>query len=379
MTKVYLIRHGEAEGNLYRRAQGHYQSDITAKGHRQIAALAERFKNIHIDALYSSDLRRTQITAGAITKYHDLLLNLEPRLREVCMGVWEDRPWGNLSAEFPQAMTAFNDDPEAWTAEGAESFAHLGERMLSIVTELAERHKGETIACVSHGMAIRTLLAGILGVPSKEIRRLPHGDNTAVSLLEVEDGHIKVVFYNDASHLEGELSTFARQSWWRKPGLHDTGNVVFRPLNPNSEGELYIDFYSEAWQAVHGDLRDFHPALYLNEARRHHAQDEQSIVVISKGGETVGLTELDCVRGQREGYGWVCLCCVRKEYRRQLLGVQLLGHAVSLFRKKGFGSIRLSVFPENKAAIAFYRENGFVKIGEIPGIYGPLDVMEKKI
>ena len=72
MTKVYLIRHGEAEGNLYRRAQGHYQSDITAKGHRQIAALAERFKDIHIDALYSSDLRRTLITAGAITKYHDI-------------------------------------------------------------------------------------------------------------------------------------------------------------------------------------------------------------------------------------------------------------------------------------------------------------------
>lgn len=56
MTTVYLIRHAEAEGNLYRRAQGHYNSTITDRGYRQIAALAKRFADIPIDAVYSSDL-----------------------------------------------------------------------------------------------------------------------------------------------------------------------------------------------------------------------------------------------------------------------------------------------------------------------------------
>lgn len=379
MTKIYLIRHGEAEGNLYRRAQGHYQSRITAKGQRQIAALAERFRDIHIDALYSSDLARTQTTAGAITKYHELPMILEPHLREVCMGAWEDQPWGNLSRDYPEAMTAFNDDPDAWTAEGAETFVQLKERMLGIITELATRHEGQTIACVSHGMAIRTLLSHYLDVPSREIRRLPHGDNTAVSLLEIEGDSVNVVFYNDASHLEGELSTFARQSWWRKPGLHDTGNVCFQRLDPTQQGELYIDFYSEAWKAVHGSLEGFQPRLYLNEARRHHAADPDSVVVILKGDEIVGLTELDTVRGEREGYGWICLCVVREAHRRSLLGVQLLGHAVSVFRRKGYKSIRLCVSPDNAAAIGFYKENGFVKIGSIPGVFTDLDVMEKGI
>ena len=50
MTRVYLIRHGEAEGNIYRRAHGWYNGHITPKGRRQIAELAERFKNEHIDA-----------------------------------------------------------------------------------------------------------------------------------------------------------------------------------------------------------------------------------------------------------------------------------------------------------------------------------------
>ena len=379
MTTIYLIRHGEAEGNLYRRAQGHYEADITAKGHRQIAALAQRFRNVELDALYSSDLRRTRITAGAITKYHELPMQLEPRLREICLGEWEDVPWGNLSYDYPEAMVAFNDDPENWSAPGSESFEHLKERMVSVVLELAAAHEGQTIACVSHGMAIRTLLSHFLGIPSNEIRRLPHGDNTCVSLLEVEQSQVKVVFYNDASHLEGELSTFSRQSWWRKPGLHDDKNVRFRSLDPNKEAELYLDFYAECWKSVHGSLEGFEPSAYLAAARARHREDERSIMLIMRGDECVGLTELDTRRGEKEGWGWISLCCVRESQRRQLLGVQLPGHAVSLFRKKGYKSIRLSVHPGNAAAIGFYTELGFKKIGSCPGVFGELDIMEKMI
>ena len=34
MTTIYLIRHAEAEGNLYRRAHGWYNSTITDRGYR---------------------------------------------------------------------------------------------------------------------------------------------------------------------------------------------------------------------------------------------------------------------------------------------------------------------------------------------------------
>ena len=60
MTDIYLIRHAEAEGNLYRRAHGQYDSNLTTLGRRQLLPLAERFRDIPIDALYSSDLVRTE-------------------------------------------------------------------------------------------------------------------------------------------------------------------------------------------------------------------------------------------------------------------------------------------------------------------------------
>ena len=93
MTTIYLIRHAEADGNLYRRAHGWYDSVITDRGYRQIAALAKRFTSTHFDAVYSSDRRRTMTTALSVYKTHGLPLVTTPRVREIGIGVWEDHPW----------------------------------------------------------------------------------------------------------------------------------------------------------------------------------------------------------------------------------------------------------------------------------------------
>ena len=379
MTKVYLIRHGEAEGNIYRRAHGWYNGRITRNGRRQIDELAERFRDEHIDALYSSDLLRTQQTAGAITKYHNLPLALEPRLREINVGAWEDTPWGNLTYMYPEQMAAFNDDPDNWSAPGAETFPQLKARMLSAVLELAERHDGQTIVCVSHGMAIRSLVSMLLGVDSKQIYKVPHGDNTSVSLLEVENGQARVVFYNDNSHLSPENSTFARQTWWKKPGSVDGNNLRFEPLDPNREPELYKKLYADTWRAVHGSLDGFEPECYLAAARRHFAVCPDAILKAIKNDEVIGITELDPIRGESEDYGWISLCYVVESERRHLLGVQLIGHAVSVFRRMGRKKLRLCVYEGNAGAIAFYSEYDFAVIGSTQGVCGTLLTMEKDL
>ena len=43
MGKIYLIRHAEAEGNLYRRVHGWYDSPLTLRGLDQVKALEKRF------------------------------------------------------------------------------------------------------------------------------------------------------------------------------------------------------------------------------------------------------------------------------------------------------------------------------------------------
>ena len=380
MTQIYLIRHGEAEGNIYRRCQGHHEGRITAKGLRQVDALAERLKDIHFDALYSSDRKRTIRTAKAVTMYHDVPLQTEPRLRELNMGPWEDVPFGNLMYEYPEQMRAFNDDPDRWYVEGAETFGQLQVRIRSILTELAEKHDGQTIACCTHGLAIRSFLSDVMGIPSNEIHRIKHGDNTAVSLVEYENGQFRVVYCNDAGHLPPELSTFARQNWWQKKGAWDNDNVRFQRLDPEKYPSVYLDFYEKTWKAVHGNLNGYHGELYLASAIRHaRANPDALVTIVRQSGETVGIVELDTERGAEEGCGWLCLCYIEEPYRRTLLGAQLLGHAVSVFRGLGRRAIRLSVFEGNTGAIAFYKEYGFAVVGETEGVSSRLLIMEKEL
>ena len=378
MTKIYLIRHAEAEGNLYRIVQGHFNSYITGKGHRQIAALAERFKDVRLDALYSSDLRRTVTTAGAITKFHKLPMQLEPRLREINLGICEGMSFGDMKEYDPVQMDHFNNDPAKWHAEGAETFAECTARIVGIVTHIAEENDGKTVAVVSHGMAIRSLLAHIMNVRSEDIPSLPHGDNTAVSKLIYENGGFTVVYYNDNSHLTPELSTFAKQSWWRREsGGADPGNLRYEPLDPNSEGGLYKNCYADSWRAAHGSLRGFNAETYLASAKEHYAQDPRSILKVFSGEQFVGLVETDRRRGAGAGIGWISLVYLREEYRGAGLGVQPLGRAITDYQKLGRRAVRLHVSSENTRAVGFYEHYGFKVIGSEPGAGAPLYLMEK--
>ena len=121
MTTIYLIRHAEAEGNLYRIAQGQANSIITDRGWRQIQALERRFADIPVDAVYASDLYRTCATASAIYRPKGLPLHRRRDLREICVGVWEEKTWGEIAREDPEQLRNFNSALHLWHVEGAET------------------------------------------------------------------------------------------------------------------------------------------------------------------------------------------------------------------------------------------------------------------
>ncbi len=380
MTTIYMIRHAEAEGNLYRIVQGQHNSFITPRGHRQIACLAERFRGVPLDALYSSDLRRTVTTAGAITKYHALDMQLTPRLREINLGVCEGMSFGDMYRFDPVQMNNFNNDPAQWRAPGAETFDECTRRIAAAVRDIAEENEGKTVAVVSHGMAIRSLLAYILNVKSRDIPSLPHGDNTAVSKLIYDPGAFTVEYYNDNSHLPPELSTFARQSWWKKETRGaDPNNLYYEPLDPNRESELYTGLYAASWRAAHGDLKGFCPETYLASAKRHYAADERAILkAFRSDGELAGIIETDPLRSKGAQVGWISLVYVKERLRGMGLGTQLVGRAITNYELLGRKRARLHVSSENPAAIKFYEELGFSVLGSEPGAGAPLYLMEKR-
>ena len=61
--KIYFVRHGETDMNARNMFYGWYDADINEKGIAQAEELRAAFETIHIDAIYSSDLKRAYHTA----------------------------------------------------------------------------------------------------------------------------------------------------------------------------------------------------------------------------------------------------------------------------------------------------------------------------
>lgn len=299
MTKIYLIRHAEAEGNVFRRLQGQYDSFVTPNGRKQISALCERFRSIMIDAVYSSDLSRTQLTASAIYAPKGLKLHTDARFRELSVGAWENLPFGWLDHSDPERNHDFSHRPEIWHVEGSERFETYTARFLEAMEELAQKHDGQTIAIVSHGMVLRGVLQRLFYPNDRNA--VAHCENTAVTCLNYENGDYTLEFLNDASHIPHEISTLGRQMWWRGDGKKDF-NMWYRDVTER-DAELLktLDFVPQEGQAV----------------RISMLVDTPTGAVACEDDELVFLGLLP-------------------EHRGIGLSAQLLGEAMSIARKNGF-------------------------------------------
>ena len=319
MTTIYLIRHAEAEGNLYRVAQGQHDGNLTDRGWRQVQALERRFTGVFIDAAYSSDLYRTRATATAICRPQGLSLHLRKDLREIHVGDWEQRTWGEIARKTPQAMADFGGRMDRWSIPGAETPAEVLERMLAALADIVRENPGKTVAVFSHGYAIRLVLAKLHGISLRDTgTKSPTGDNTAVSLLEGDEHGLRVIWQTDNSHLQtpeyraGEKKPVVKRSYALEPGLW------FRRL----EGE---------------------EAPLILEGRREE--------------EPVGLLRLD------PDTGHILHIYVRPDCRRRGFGVQLIGQAVLRTRDRGGEHVSIDP-PPDSGAREFFLRCGFVPLAE---------------
>ena len=344
MTRIYLVRHAEAEGNLYRIAQGQDNSNLTDRGWRQVAAVERRFADIHVDAVYASDLYRPCATASAIYKPKGLPLHRRKDLREICVGAWEQRTWGDIAREDAEQMTTFSIHPDRWFVEGAESPQQVTERVLGAAREIAAANEGKTVVLVSHGYAIRLLLADLQGYPPERMGESPTGQNTAVSLLEAENGTLQVVFRDVISHLQTpeylSQNTARCKSDPLEPGLW------FQPLDTDAShaADILKDCWAEGGIAGAFDVRGFQTSI----------QDRHTLVGYSR--ETpVGLVQMG------PEAGWISLACIREGYRSRGFGVQLIGQAVQWTRALGGETLYIALTEGNAAKV--FSDYGFVPTG----------------
>ena len=222
-TRVYLIRHAQAEGNIQRRFQGHTDAGLTPTGEKQLEYLKKRCAEYNFDAAYSSPLTRAKQTALAATGDRDLELRIEPRLMEMNIGELEDVPYAELTVRFAEDFRLWTNAPYRFAAPGGETMKQVYDRVQAGFMDIVRANKGKNILVVSHGCAMRALLCALKGVEFEKLGTIPWCDNTAVYIIDFDDD-LNPTFALDAdvSHLPEELTTFKRQSWWKESAAHPT-------------------------------------------------------------------------------------------------------------------------------------------------------------
>ncbi|NHB92355.1 2,3-diphosphoglycerate-dependent phosphoglycerate mutase GpmB [Photorhabdus cinerea] len=172
MLQVYLVRHGESEWNAERRIQGQSDSPLTETGEYQARLVAQRVKSESITHIITSDLGRTRRTAEIIAEVCGCEIILEPRLRELNMGVLERRNIDSLTSEEEIWRKKVLDGTPGGRIPEGESMDELAVRMRAALENCRNLPGGSRPLLVSHGIALGCLVGTILGLPAHAERRL---------------------------------------------------------------------------------------------------------------------------------------------------------------------------------------------------------------
>jgi broad specificity phosphatase PhoE len=189
MIRILLIRHGDTELTgrvLYGRMPGVHLSE---EGHRQAQALAKSVAaRYQVDEIISSPLERAIETAQHLSDALKQPIRTNEAVIELDYGVWLGKSFEDIRESShwqhynrlrsligpPEGELMLEVQTRAWTALRAIMEPYLGA-------------SDATVAIVSHGDVIRSLLVLLLGMPLDHIYRL---EVSPASLNEIVfDGH----------------------------------------------------------------------------------------------------------------------------------------------------------------------------------------------
>jgi 2,3-bisphosphoglycerate-dependent phosphoglycerate mutase len=186
-TELFLIRHGQTLWNQQRRLQGQMDSPLTEEGLKQAGKLADRLADISFDAIYSSDLGRTMLTARIISaKLQGQQLYPDIRLRERNFGIFHGLNWEEIMRRFPEEGLKEQETNADYVIPEGESRKQVLNRCLSFVQDIAFKHQGKKILAITHGGIVSSLVRYVLNIPFDVPRRF-YLPNAAVNIFEYNE------------------------------------------------------------------------------------------------------------------------------------------------------------------------------------------------
>lgn len=217
MTRLILVRHGQALCNVERTIEGVATCrGLSPLGRSQVEALGNRLsaEQFHVDAMYSSTIRRAVETASALSSMLGVGFATEAALEEVRPGDAEGMTWDQYSAFYGNTE---GWDPTIAFAPNAEAWTDFSRRAAASLDRISARHRGQTVLIVTHGGVVDASVFHYFGLdPTRQSPIDFESSNTGITEWErrtftkVDRSEVhrwRLVRYNDASHLTGLTTT----------------------------------------------------------------------------------------------------------------------------------------------------------------------------
>ncbi|MBX3189172.1 MAG: histidine phosphatase family protein [Labilithrix sp.] len=205
MTVFYFARHGETDDNARLVFQGQGGRGLNARGRAQARRLAQRMQRARVSAVVASDLERAVETARFVSTACGVAATYDPDLREVDLGAWTGKSHEEIADLYPEEWSAWAAGLDVRRG-GGETYAELAERVDRAVARACAMELRDPFLLVSHGGAIKSWVAKILGVSAEGLRALAGVGNAGITIVERDArGRVKLHAWNDTSHLEGLL------------------------------------------------------------------------------------------------------------------------------------------------------------------------------
>lgn len=208
-TRLCMVRHGETEWNAHRRIQGQIDIPLNAVGRVQAAATAAGMAGRRFDAIYSSDLARTWQTAQPIAAALALPLRAAPGLRERHYGCMQGHTGEEARRRHPAVHAAYAARALDHDLDGGESLAGFADRVVAVLKELAEAHRGGTLLLVTHGGVLDVAYRMATGRDLVARRDFPVA-NAALNWIEYREAAWHLTAWNEQAHLTAALDELAQ-------------------------------------------------------------------------------------------------------------------------------------------------------------------------
>ncbi|GGA70079.1 histidine phosphatase family protein [Ornithinibacillus halotolerans] len=189
MTTIYLVRHGQTDWNVERRAQGQTDIPLNDTGIGQADACGRAMDSTNYDLMITSHLKRARKTAEIINSYLDLPL--------VVMEDFAERSFGNAEGLTIAERDELYPDRNYPNQEKLDVFST---RILKGLEQVHQNYQGKRILLVTHGAVIYRVLQ-LINKGKTEFRGQKI-KNTSITTITRQEEEWLIQDFNQINHLQ---------------------------------------------------------------------------------------------------------------------------------------------------------------------------------